>query len=117
MHLLVPRSRSSAKVKVKYKGYISQKMAVSGVFVFHKHILFTICFVRYSLRYLYTSSPSSVCPKSSLDIVIVSLVSGSLIPCKHSKSQAVCNYIVDHNSKTSHVNNPFQNDKFWTLPN
>ena len=30
MHLLVPRSRSSAKVKVKYKGYISQKMAISG---------------------------------------------------------------------------------------
>ena len=40
MHLLVPRSRSSAKVKVKYKGYVSQKMAVSGAFVFHKHILF-----------------------------------------------------------------------------
>ena len=40
MHLQVPRSRSSAKVKVKYKGYISQKMAVSGAFVFHKHILF-----------------------------------------------------------------------------
>ena len=40
MHLLVPRSRSSAKVKVKCKGYISQKMAVSGAFVFHKHILF-----------------------------------------------------------------------------
>ena len=40
MHLLVPRSRSSAKVKVKYKGYISQQMAVSGAFVFHKHILF-----------------------------------------------------------------------------
>ena len=39
MHLLVPRSRSSAKVKVKYKGYISQKMAVSGAFVFHKHNL------------------------------------------------------------------------------
>ena len=39
MHLLVPRSRSSAKVKVKFKGYISQKMAVSGAFVFHKHIL------------------------------------------------------------------------------
>ena len=30
MHLLVPRSRSSAKVKVKYKGYTSQKMAVLG---------------------------------------------------------------------------------------
>ena len=42
MHLLVPRSRSSAKVKVKYKGYISQKMAVSVAFVFHKHILFFI---------------------------------------------------------------------------
>ena len=55
MHLLVPRSRSSAKVKVKYKGYISQKMAVSGAFVFHKYILFLdeICitvkvFIRYS---------------------------------------------------------------------
>ena len=42
MHLLVPRSRSSAKVKVKYKGYIPQKMAVSGAFVFHKHILFLL---------------------------------------------------------------------------
>ena len=39
MHLLVPRSRSSAKVKVKYKGYISPKMAISGAFVFHKYIL------------------------------------------------------------------------------
>ena len=37
MHLLVPRSRSSAKIKVKYKGYISQKMAVLRAFVFHKH--------------------------------------------------------------------------------
>ena len=36
MHLLVPTSRSSAKVKVKYEGYISQKMAVSGAFMFHK---------------------------------------------------------------------------------
>ena len=43
MHLLVPRSRSSAKVKVKYKGYIPQKMAVSGTFVLHKHILFVVC--------------------------------------------------------------------------
>ena len=37
-HLLVPRS--SAKVKVEYQGYISQKMAVSGALVFHEHILF-----------------------------------------------------------------------------
>ena len=40
-HLLVPRSRSPAKVKVKYKGYISQEMAVLGAFVFYKHILFS----------------------------------------------------------------------------
>ena len=40
MHLLVPRSRSSTKVKVKYEGYISQKMVVSGVFMLHKQILF-----------------------------------------------------------------------------
>ena len=39
-HLLVPRSRSSAKVKVIYQGHVSQKMGVSGAFVFHKHILF-----------------------------------------------------------------------------
>ena len=45
MHLLVPRSRPSAKVKVKYKGYISQKMAVSGAFVFHKHILFFLSYL------------------------------------------------------------------------
>ena len=46
MHLLVPRSRSSAKVKVNYKGYISQKMAVSGAFgsilVSQTHLV-TIC--------------------------------------------------------------------------
>ena len=39
-HLLVPRSRSAAKVKVKYQGHGSQKMGVSGALVFHKHILF-----------------------------------------------------------------------------
>ena len=39
-HLLVPRSWSSANFKVEYQGYISQKMAVSGALVFHKHILF-----------------------------------------------------------------------------
>ena len=39
-HLLVPRSRSSAKVKVKYQGHVSQKMGVLGELVFHKHIMF-----------------------------------------------------------------------------
>ena len=37
--LLVPRSKSSAKVKVKYQGHVSQKMGVLGALVFHKHIL------------------------------------------------------------------------------
>ena len=37
---LVPRSRSSAKVKVEYQGYISQEMVVLGALVFHTHILF-----------------------------------------------------------------------------
>ena len=42
---LVPRSRSSAKVKVKYQGHVSQKMCVSGALVFHKHFLscFFLC--------------------------------------------------------------------------
>ena len=39
-HLLVPRSRSSTKVKVKYQGHVSQKMGVSGALVFYKHVLF-----------------------------------------------------------------------------
>ena len=39
-HVLVPRSRLSAKVKVRYQGHLSQKMDVSGTLVFHKHILF-----------------------------------------------------------------------------
>ena len=34
------RSRSSAKVKVKFQGHVSQKTGVSGALVFHKHILF-----------------------------------------------------------------------------
>ena len=42
--LLVPRSKSSAKAKVKYQGNVSQKMGVSGALVFHKHILFFINF-------------------------------------------------------------------------
>ena len=39
---LVPRSRSSAKVKVKYQAHVSQKMGVSGALVFHKHILLNL---------------------------------------------------------------------------
>ena len=47
-HLLVPRSRSSAKVKVKYQGHVSQKMGVSGALVFHKHILFSLAKMFYT---------------------------------------------------------------------
>ena len=53
MHLLVPRSRSSAKVKVKYKGYISQKMALSGAFVFHKHVFFLETFFKNKKGIIY----------------------------------------------------------------
>ena len=41
-HLLVQKSRSSARVKVKYQGHVFQTMDknLSGALVFHKHILF-----------------------------------------------------------------------------
>ena len=40
MHLLVPRSRSSAKVKVKYKGCISQKNCrFGGIHVSQTHLV------------------------------------------------------------------------------
>ena len=39
MHLLVPRPRSSTKVKVKYKGYISKKMAVWGQFDSQRYLV------------------------------------------------------------------------------
>ena len=41
MHLLVPRSMSSAKVKVKYKGYVSQKIGrFGGIRVSQTHLVF-----------------------------------------------------------------------------
>ena len=43
-YLLVPRSRSSTKVKVIYQGLVSQKMGVSGALVFHKYIFVFFCF-------------------------------------------------------------------------
>ena len=42
MHLLVPRSRLSAKVKVKHKGYISQKNGhFGGIHVSQTHLVHT----------------------------------------------------------------------------
>ena len=49
-HLLVPRSRSSAKVKVNYQGHVSQKMGISGALVFHKAILLKAFF--FSVGYI-----------------------------------------------------------------
>ena len=54
-HLLVPRSRSSAKVKVKYQDHVSQKMGVSGTLVFHKHILFPLAFSPLPTSFLNSS--------------------------------------------------------------
>ena len=43
MHLLVPRSRSSAKVKVKYKGFISQKKGrFGGIRVSKTHFVYVL---------------------------------------------------------------------------
>ena len=40
-HLLVPRSRSSAKVKVKYQDHVSQNMGVSGgISISQTHLVF-----------------------------------------------------------------------------
>ena len=39
-HLLVPRSISSAMVRVKYEGHIFQKIAILEALVFNKHSLF-----------------------------------------------------------------------------
>ena len=42
-HLLVPRSRSSAKVKVKYHGHVSQKMGVlGGISVSQIHLVISL---------------------------------------------------------------------------
>ena len=68
-HLLGPRSRSSAKVKVKYKGHVSQKMGVSGALVFHKHILLILgfcgCghFLLFPQRFHKPSSRVFLCPR------------------------------------------------------
>ena len=51
MHLLIPRSRSFAKVEVKYKGYISQKMAVRGIRVSQTHLVFFSTKVKVIYKY------------------------------------------------------------------
>ena len=52
MHLLVPRSRSSAKVKVKCKGYISPKNGCfGGIHVSQTHLFFQLTLGRSFLRH------------------------------------------------------------------
>ena len=75
MHLLVPRSRSSAKVMVKYKGYISQKMTVSGAFVFHKHNLFPQCFLLLSRREINILSTFNLAPANASNLVTSKILS------------------------------------------
>ena len=58
--LLVPSSRSSVKVKVKYQDHNFQKMAIVGAFVFHKHILFLLIIPCDKTFLLVPSSRSSV---------------------------------------------------------
>ena len=49
-HLLVPMSRSSANIKVKYQGHVSQKMGVlGGISVSQTHLVF--------LAYMYVYFP------------------------------------------------------------
>ena len=70
-HLLVSRSRSSAKVKVKYQGHVSQKMGVSGALVSHKHILFIICLL--SLYRMAKANEVIVMNLAMLDILCFSV--------------------------------------------
>ena len=57
MHLLVPRSRSSAKIKVKYKGYISQKWPFLGHSCFTNTSFFLLnSFECLCPSHLYTNS-------------------------------------------------------------
>ena len=76
MHLLVPRSRSFAKVKVKYKGYISQKMAISGAFVFHKHILFFF-FCCFFIAYFCQITGGGI--KSLTDLIVFEIKENKVI--------------------------------------
>ena len=71
MHLLVPKQRSFATVKVKYKDYISQKMAVSGAFVFHKRILFFFFFLIATSTGMRESWPSAIMPYNSMLVALV----------------------------------------------
>ena len=57
---------SDGHVKVEYQGYIPQKMAISGAFMFHKHILgFFMKFFGKLSGHRYPSSRD--CVKSSVD--------------------------------------------------
>ena len=67
-HLLVPKSRSSAKVKVKCQVHVSQKMGVLGALVFHKHILF---FVLFSVDHLVATALLIPMSSSSAKVKVI----------------------------------------------
>ena len=59
MHLLVPRSRSSAKVKVKYKGYISQKNgSFGGIRVSQTHLVQLGLLILYQVPHSQALAPA-----------------------------------------------------------
>ena len=82
-HLLVPRSRSSAKVKVRYQGHVSQKMGVSRALVFHKHILSPLLSMFSNFPKTCFKNITSKLPSAKSDTFSVSLA--------ESKYQMACN--------------------------
>ena len=60
-HLLVPRSRSSTKVKVIYQGHVFHKMDVSGISVSPKHLVYIYTLQNEYFRG-YPGISLSVCP-------------------------------------------------------
>ena len=77
MHLLVPRSRSSAKVKVKCKGYISQIMAVSG----HSCFTNTSCLSIISGKAVITTDGLTILESVSLSHPVANVIALSLTKC------------------------------------
>ena len=126
-HLLVPRSRSSAKVKVKYQDHVSQKMGVSGALVFHKHILFlfpTVFSKAFKpkvfqtwgfLLKAYKIYKYSTIQSGSFDDNNVRWCIEIMWCIHHLINKTASDWSVW--LKTTSPFNPFPNDKFWTLPN
>ena len=98
MHLLAPRSRSSAKVKVKYKGYISQKWP----FWLHSCFTNTSCFEIIKF-YLLLNWKSPKLADKGLGVTLPSYIGPSF-------GSLTTNVV--HFSSQSLAFNPLPNNKF-----